>query len=159
MSGTLQFTRTYADYGPAIRDFEMDPEVSAVLARIMCDLHYPYDAFIGTKMSSIWLRDGEPAHAEEAGLDLLFMVNGYDYIEIILRDKDGSVVQGGYLMGGKKVVITDEIEAGYRVIVVTHEDHSETRHAFVPGVGYEPANATGMSSLAAHKRKKMNSGR
>ncbi len=154
MSGTITFNRTYADYDPSVRDFEKAPEISEILSYVLCTYNYPVSALIGGKFSAVWLKEGDRKGADKDDLDLIFEMRDQGFFEIILRDENYAPVYGGYLLAGKSVTVTDEVVSGYRVIVVTHDDHSETRHEFQPGIGYEPVYAHAVGTLSATSRRK-----
>ncbi|MEO1607227.1 MAG: hypothetical protein AAFU34_18080 [Pseudomonadota bacterium] len=148
----VSFTRTYAEFGPKVRDFEKTPEIARLLTTVLCTYDYPVTALIGTEFAGIWLGEGDSDDKREEDLDLLFKLANEDFVEIILRDQWAKPIYGGYLVTGKSIKVTDEIVSGYRVILVTHDDHSTTRHSFVPGVGYQPEPTYGVTTLHTARR-------
>lgn len=152
MTGQNKFNRTYATYGPDVRDFEKDTDVSTVLTDILCAWSYPASALIGCQFSAQWLGDGERPENKPETLDLIFEMCGTGFLEIVVRGSGNSPQYGGWLVAGPVIDVRDEIANGYRVIVVTQADGTLIRHEFTPGFGYEPVPGLAAVPLVASRR-------
>lgn len=161
MSGTIQFNRSYAEFGPQVRPFEASTAVSFVLTGIMCEWQYPMNALIGCEFSAQWLGEGEKGPNDPEDLDLIFRMNATDlsdaYYEVILRDGNMVPTYGGWIVPANSIEVLDEIVNGYRVIVAKTND-GDIRHEFDPtlGVGgqYVPASSVAAAASALVSRRK-----
>lgn len=152
MAGEMQFNRTYADFGPQVRDFEKSPEVVAVVEDFMDLWDYTLLDLMGAEFSAHWLKKGErPANSPDT-LDLIFEIASQGFFEIVLRDGDGNAIYGGYLFGAQPVGATETIVNGYRTLITTASDGSEILHEYTPGEGYAPAFAAGVTPLNVARR-------
>lgn len=134
----LAFDMPFAELNKAVGT---EDEIHAItdLLRLVLRIHnYPVSSLTGGNFASARLAVRNSEQTISSSPDLICRLAGKDYSEIILRDDYGLPVYGGYLMDGMKFEVLEEVENGHRVILVTHKDHSRTRHIFVPGVGYEP---------------------
>ena len=150
---TVKFDRTYADFGPKVRDFERSAEVIQVVEGFMKQWNYSLLDLMGSEFTAQWLREGEMPENDPDTLDLIFEIATQGFYEIVLRDGDGNAVYGGYLFGVQPVKITDEIVNGYRVLLATQADGGEARYGFSPGAGYTlMPGATGAFPLPVARR-------
>jgi hypothetical protein len=155
MSGTIQFNRTYCEYGPQVRDFEKTPDVIAVIDHFIGLWGYSVGDLMGTRFTAQWLGDGEKSGKAEDELDLMIEMNATGFFEIVLRNGNGDSQYGGWLYGKQPVVVSDDIVNGYRVILTTGDDGSQLRHEFIPSIGYEPVAGAKALPLRSQKRKAM----
>ena len=155
MSGnTYTPKRTFADFDAQTRDFEKSDDVLDVVTGIMTELGDNIGAYIGGKFIGLWLREGEAQNEDESDLDLLFVNQVDQFIDIVLRQRAGLPADGGSLKPAVTLKLTDDIVEGYRVIIGVAEDGTETRYEFVGGryVEIDPAPLTLRSSSARRKR-------
>ncbi len=138
MPGSFSFLRTYAQYGADIRDFEKDGEVSVVLSVILAKFEYPISCLIGARMSSQWLRAGDASSKDASVLDLLFEMQDAGFVEIVMRDAEGTAFYGGWLERGNAYRVTDELVCGYRIIESRKIDGTVRKHSYSERFGYQP---------------------
>lgn len=120
MSGTVQFNRDFAEWGPQVNPWEKTDDVGFVISEILYS-YYPVGALMTAKISGNWLGEGEKPANDPETLDLMLKMRGpygYDFIEIILRSTSFSPFHAGYLDGGD-VEITDTLVNGHRVLIST----------------------------------------
>jgi hypothetical protein len=153
MAGTIQFNRTYIDFGPQVNAWEKTPDILSAIETFFGLWGYDPMEQLGAKVTAQWLGEGEkPANQNEA-VDLIFEIKGQPFFEIVLNTPGKDAVYGGYLYGTQPVEITDEIVNGYRVLVTKGEDGANVRHEFDPAQGwYLPVAAASAVPLNAARR-------
>ncbi len=138
MPECFSFLRLYAQYGADIRDFEKDEEVSLVLGVVMSEFAYPVSSLIGAKLSSQWLRAGDPSLQDASVMDIMFEMQQSGFVEIIMRDPSGAAFYGGWLERGNTYRVTNELVCGYRIIESNKADGTVRRHSYSERYGYQP---------------------
>lgn len=152
MSKTINFQRSFTNWGDKTREFERSNEIQEILTTLIDDLSMTIGAFIDGKFSSIWLHEGD-ATGDKADLDLIFVNQTDQFLDVILRE-DGVPVYGGFLNPSVKVLVTDEVVDGHRVIIGIDENGGETRHEAIGGF-YSAVGPTAAVSLKSPARAKM----
>ena len=152
MTSSIKFNRTFADWGDQTREFERSEDVLTILTNLIGQLDQTIGAYIGGKFTSIWLHEGDTP-GSEADLDLIFVNQADDFLDIVLRE-DGVPVYGGALNPSVTVEVTDEIVDGFRVIIGTDEGGNKTRYEATGGV-YNPVGPTAATTLISTARAKM----
>lgn len=152
MPSKVSFVRTFATYGPDINSIEKSAPIADLISGIINRWHYPFDAFIGARITSEWLSDSRLYAQDRDDMDLIFDLRGQDYQEVILRDHDSMPVYGGWLIRGVDLEITDDIKNGHRVLVSTLADGGKIRHQFTKGLGFVPVVGTTPIPRSAQSR-------
>ncbi|WP_299289059.1 hypothetical protein [uncultured Tateyamaria sp.] len=120
MSGTLQFNREFAEFGPQVRNFEKADDVGFVVTELLWDGGAPFYAIgelMDARINATPLGEGDPASEELIDLVLRFPTRGEGdgfWFEIVLRVEGGAAYAGWIF--GEELAVTDEIVNGHRVL-------------------------------------------
>lgn len=149
------FDREFAAYGTGLTAIERDPAVSNLLMEILGEWAYPVSALIGARVTTLDLSPDRANGLVAKGVELMFALSGQNYVEIVTYAGPGEVQYCGWLMAGKRILITDEIINDFSVIEVILADGTQVRHQYVSGFGYEPVPGIDAVPLYASRRVRM----
>lgn len=154
MAGTAKFDRIYVDFGPKVNDVEKASDVLTAWEDMLAMYSYPCAGQIGAPFSAQWLGEGERPANDPDTLDLLFVIPDTPYIEIILNSGDTDARYGGWLYGQDGVELTDDYVNGYRVLIATAADGTQSRHEYlIAEGGYVPVGPVAALPLSAARRR------
>lgn len=170
MAGMVRFNRSYADYGDQVRQFEKTIQIGDVITEFLWYGGSPYysaNQLINSKISSVWLGEGERPDNDPNNLDLIFRMDplspdSWTDFEVILRN-NGNPVYGGFFFGAE-IFVTDVIVAGHRAVdgIFGNERYrfefdpatSQYRNVFLAAEGFaRTREAFGNNSKKSRRRR------